>query len=318
MRTKSFCAPLLCALLAVSAGCGNRVSSAQRANVQKAVDNRSPAQIVTLSPPLEAVSPVTLNVAGGGERFQTSVAGGSITARNLWVYRPFAARTQPVRCVVMAPAGSHLFDGMNLGEGDANEHVGYLSSGIAVIACEVDGAIPDGQESHAAIAAAAKKFVAARAGIRNMQAAIDVAERLPWIDKKHIYVAGHSSAATLALQTAAYDKRVAGCIALAPEVNVPRFVGMAGQIEAAGATGLVQTLDALSPHNNIARLTKPMFLFRADDDTVIRPADVDAFAQAVQKTNKSVTLKTASSGGHYDSMVKQGIPTASAWLLKQP
>ena len=299
-------------------GCGKNVSPAERLAVQKAVENRAATQTASLATPLEQMLPLRLNETVRGQQYQTVSSGGSITARQIWIYKPDAAKNGPVRCVVMAPAGSHLFDGMNLSSGDSDEHTLYLFSGIAVIACEVDGALPDNDQSDKAITSAAQKFIAARAGIRNMQSALDIAQSLPWIDKNHIYAAGHSSAATLALQTAAYDKRVAGCIALAPEVNVPRFVQGAGQIEAAGATGLVQTLDALSPHNNLTRLTKPVFLFCAEDDSVIRPADVKAFAADLKKTNKSVTLQTVSDGGHYEAMIKHGIPSASQWLLKQP
>ena len=307
------------ALLAGCAGCSKPASPAETAAVVQSVVSRPVSAPVSLHPPLEQIPAPPPGPDDPGEFYRTELLGGDIVSRKIWIYKPFAAKTKPVRCVVMAPAGSHLFDGMNLAEGDAQEHTYYFAGGYAVIACEVDGAIPDGQENDdKAVVAGAKAFVAAKAGIRNVQAAIDVAESLPWIDKKHIYVAGHSSAATLALQAAAFDSRVAGCIALAPEVNVPRFVQGAGAIERAGAPGLQATLAALSPHNNIARLTKPVFLSVASDDDVVRPADVKGFAETLQKTNPATTFLPVASGGHFDGMMKEGRAGALEWLNKQP
>lgn len=301
------------------AGCSKPVSPAETAAAAQSVATRPASAPVTLNPPLEAMSVSPPGPDDPGEFYRTEIAGGDVVARKIWVYKPFAAKTRQVRCIVMAPAGSHLFDGMNLSEGDAQEHTYYFAGGYAVIACEVDGAIPEEKMGDdAAVVSGAKAFVAAKAGIRNVQAAMDVAQSLPWVDKKHIYVAGHSSAATLALETTAFDSRVAGCIALAPEVNVPRFVQGADAIERAGVPGLQAMLAAVSPHNNAARLTKPVYIAVANDDDVVRPADVKAFAETLQKTNPAVKFYPVASGGHFDGMMNQGRAGAVEWLKKQP
>lgn len=73
---------------------------------------------------------------------------------------------------------------------------------------------------------AIKKFMHAQAGVKNAQMAISTAlAELPILDPQRVYVAGHSSAATLALLVAANDKRVKGCIAYAPCVDVPGWIG---------------------------------------------------------------------------------------------
>lgn len=268
------------------------IPPAELATVVKSVESRPAPAPVVLDPPLQSAVPETVRESGmlGGERYRVKLAGADLKSRNIWIYRPDASRNAPVRCVVMAPAGSHLFDGMNLADGDTEEHSQYFYADVAVVACEVDGAIPDGQENDDNTAATgAKAFTEAKAGIHDVQAALDVAESLSWVDKKHIYVAGHSSSATLALETMAFDPRVVGCIALAPEVNVPRFVQGEAAIERAGAPGLSAMLAAVSPHNNIARLTKPLYIAVASDDEVVRPADVKTLAETLQKTNPTVS-----------------------------
>jgi hypothetical protein len=55
-------------------------------------------------------------------------------------------------------------------------------------------------------------------------------------------------------------------------------------------------------------------LFTAADDTNVPSSSIVAFATELQKTNMKVHLVTVKSGGHYDSMIHQGIPAAIDWL----
>lgn len=297
-------------------GC-NSVAPAEKAKVQKNVTTRIPGTAQPV-PAINALAWKTLTDAG--HQVSTTRLHGGREGDRLILYRPPLTPGQTVPCIVMAPAGTRLFHGILLGEGDAQEHARYLEAGFAVVACEIDGPIDDAKmDDSKAMVAAAKKFQEANAGIRNMQEALDVAETLPWVDKKRIFVAGHSSAATLALQTAAFEQhRIAGCIALAPGVDVPKHLGMMlGLLESSGATGLRATLDTLSPHNNINRLTKPLFLFCAKDDSVIEESSVAAFAAAVKKKNAQVTYKTVPTGDHFDAMIQNGIPAAAEWAKQQ-
>lgn len=310
-------ATVFAAAFCFAAGCQS-VAPVEKAKVQKSVT----ARIAGTAQPTPAIAALPWKtLSDQGHQAATTRLHGGREGDRLILYRPPVAPGKTVPCIVMAAAGTRLFHGILLGEGDGEEHLRYLEAGFAVVACEIDGPLDDAKaDDSKAMVAAAKKFQAANAGIRNMQEALDVAESLPWVDRKRIFVAGHSSAGTLALQTAAFEQsRIAGCIAHAPGVDVPKHLGMMlGLLESSGATGLRATLDTLSPHNNVNRLTKPLFLFCARDDSVIEEASVAAFAAAVKKKNPNVTYQTVPTGDHFDAMIKDGIPAAAAWAKSQP
>jgi dipeptidyl aminopeptidase/acylaminoacyl peptidase len=233
----------------------------------------------------------------------------------LWVYLPTGAppdRTLPT--VLIAPAGSRLFHGMTLGNGDRPEHVPYVAEGLAVVAYEIDGPIAEGATA-AQLWDAITAYRKAKAGVDNAKAAIAYAlAKVPQVDPRRIYAVGHSSAATLALQVAEQDEQIAASIAFAPVVNVSDRLGsMATQLDR-GEPGMMDFLRRMSPDTNVARLKVPTLLFYAKDDDVVPTAKIDAFANELRKTNPNVKVITAPSGGHYGSMKEQGIPAAIAWL----
>jgi dipeptidyl aminopeptidase/acylaminoacyl peptidase len=216
--------------------------------------------------------------------------------------------------VLIAPAGSRLWHGMALGDGDRPEHVPYVREGFAVVAYEIDGPMAErptaAQEAEAIVA-----FRNAKAGVDNAKAAIDYAlAKVPQVDPRRIYVVGHSSAATLALQVAEQDERVAACVAFAPVVNVgDRLAPVAAALDQR-QPGTMDFLRQASPDANVARLKAPTLLFYAADDSRALTTTVAAFANELVKTNSNVKVITVPSGGHYTSMIKNGIPAAIAWL----
>lgn len=58
----------------------------------------------------------------------------------------------------------------------------------------------------------------------------------------------------------------------------------------------------------------PLFLFHADDDTKVTTAELDTFNRRLQQHNRHVKFARVSTGNHYDSMIRQGIPQAIRWL----
>ena len=291
---------------------GGRASAEERARIQGEVANRPPAPMDMLPTTRDLIwSPVKGTGVQRAQFFRFGLPNGEV-----WVYLPPQARSGPVPCVVIAPAGTRLFHGIGLGSGDEPEHLPYVRAGYAVVAYAISANLMDKNfEDGDLVAKQATKFMEVDAGIADARAALNYAYTLPWIDKKRIFVTGHSSAATLALQVAAFEnKRLAGCIAFAPAVDVTGKIGYAGNmVEKLGAKGLRAKLDALSPHNNVARLTLPLFLFCAEDDSVVRERDVRAFAESVKKGNPAVTYASVPAGEHYDAMIKDGIPAAIAW-----
>jgi dipeptidyl aminopeptidase/acylaminoacyl peptidase len=192
--------------------------------------------------------------------------------------------------------------------------VPYVREGFAVVAYEIDGPLPN-QPTAAQEAEAIEAFRSANAGVDNARAAIDYAlAKVPQVDPQRIYVVGHSSAATLALQVAEQDERVAACVAFAPVVKVGDQLARVAEALDQRQPGAMDFLRQASPDTNVGRLKAPTLLFYATDDSRALTTTVAAFASELAKTNPNVKVVTVPSGGHYTSMIKNGIPAAIAWL----
>lgn len=237
----------------------------------------------------------------------------------VWIYVPEKKPEGKVPCILIAPAGSSLVTGMKLSEGDSKEHIPYVKAGNIVVAYALDGDFDEEKKSDAVFLAAAKAFKESDAGVANAKAALDYAlAKVPAIDPKRIYTAGHSSAGTVALVVAAKEPRIAGCMAYAPATDLgkripaPLVVGLDKQIP-----GFRQFLVSNSPIQNAPKITCPVLLFYALDDSNIPIAQTENFLRLMGKTNKKVTYIRTKTGDHYDSMIARGIPHGINWIKKQ-
>ena len=277
-----------------------------------------PAPVATLQIDRTAFPerPATRRLGRGVQFSEVALRGsGPAQAMKIWIYFPEGQHaTASLPCIFVAPAGSTLITGMALGEGDRAEHLPYVREGFAVVSYELDGDLPDGvgRASNARFAAAARKFMAAEGGISNAKMAIEyVLAKVPEVDPKRLYCAGHSSAATLALQLAAKEPRMKACIAYAPATDI---VARHGE-------GLVNDMDRLAPGAkrfltdyspvNMPAPQCPVFLFHAEDDSNVPCEQSKEYASTRGDRVKIVTVPT---GDHYDSMINRGIPAAIDWL----
>lgn len=156
------------------------------------------------------------------------------------------------------------------------------------------------------------------AGLTNGKAAIDyVLENFNQIDSERIYSTGHSSGATISLMMAAHDSRLRGAIAYAPGPSIKDHFGSGALTFLTLFYGLDRDFNKkYSPLNNVKKLTCPIFLFQAKDDTITPYENMEKFYKALNKHNKSVTLKVVDEGGHYNSMLYEGIPAGIEWILE--
>ncbi len=236
----------------------------------------------------------------------------------LWAYLPNPLPSGKLPCVLIAPAGSRLFHGMSLDVGDRVEHLPYVRRGFAVVAYQLDGKMQD-QPTDAQARDAIEKFSDAHAGIDNAAAAINYIEaKIPQIDPKRIYAVGHSSAGTLALQVAQNDPRIAACVAFAPACDLGARLQRAQRVLETLQSGSHDFFVKLSPDQNIGRLKCPTMLFTAADDRNVPTESIVAFATQLRHTNAHVKLVQVPTGGHYNAMIKQGVPAAIEWLEHLP
>jgi dipeptidyl aminopeptidase/acylaminoacyl peptidase len=238
----------------------------------------------------------------------------------LWVYLPERADAPKLPCVLIAPAGSNLFTGKSLGEGDRPEHLPYVRAGFAVVSYELDGALASGQKlTNRSLLAAFNSFREAQAGVANARMAIDyILAKIPQIDPERIYTAGHSSAATLSLLVAEHEPRVKACIAYAPATDIEAHLGAHDvDLLATVLPGFRDFIREYSPLAAVSQLRCPLFIFNADDDSVVPPEQSARFAAEVSKVNPNVTYVRVPTGNHYDSMIKEGVPRGISWLKAQ-
>lgn len=228
----------------------------------------------------------------------------------LWVYLPEGQHAPgSLPCVLICGAGSTMLEGMMLSEGDEPEHIPYVKAGFAVVAYELDGGELDEVDAYDA-------FRNSKAGLVNARNALEfVLAKVPEVNPKQIYSAGHSSAGTMSLLFAEHEPRLAGCIAFAPCSDVQKFIGgLRLRMMKSTHQGVVDFVVQSSPKTHVSRLNCPVFLFHAHDDDVVDVAETEEFVSLLRLQGRDVTLKTVPGGGHYDAMIASGIPEAINWL----
>ena len=189
---------------------------------------------------------------------------------------------------------------------------------MVVVHYSLDGPLKESERQDLkAVKAAYLKFKAASGGITNGSLAIDFAlQRIPEVNPNKLYSAGHSSAGTVSLLLAATDSRINACIAYAAEYDVQRrFRGLAQDTRYRRTLpGLAMFARSTSPLALRDAILCPVFVFHASSDRVVAVKESRRFVGLLKRTNKNVTYVEGSRGGHYNSMIKQGIPKAIKWL----
>jgi len=227
-------------------------------------------------------------------------------------------------CVLVGPAGTNLLTGNSLD--DPNYHdetLPYALAGYVAVTYSLDGPLPAGSDGSNTqdLAKAYRGFSTAHAGLANSRTALEfVLARLPMVDPGRIFAAGHSSAGTLALLFAGHEPRLKGCMAYAPAVDVAKRLGPIVRLLSMGNQfpGIVDFVTRSSPRTHLALIKCPVFLFWAADDQNVDPSDLQLFAADLGKIRQGVVTRTVPAGGHYESMINPGIPSAIDWLRTLP
>ena len=237
----------------------------------------------------------------------------------LRVYIPEGThRPNSLGCVLLPPAGTNLLTGSAIDEGDYHdEALPYAEAGYVVVHFSLDGALKN--ESSTELIKAYPQFKAAMAGMVNARNAMQFAEKkIPAVNPHQIFIAGHSSAGTLALLFASHDPTLKGCLAYAPDTDLK--VSMRKVVNPsleAILPGVRTFIEKSSPMEYANSMHVPVFLFHAKDDQVVRSSASDAYMAKLTTFGKQASFRKVESGGHYESMIKQGIPLGIKWLNQQ-
>lgn len=310
---------LLVAMHSGLAGCDKRDKTAPDASMpQKTSPDATVAKSANSSPSQAAATipfpPRPVPTAGFGpniEFYDIHLAGSRPgLPMQINVYLPKGQHNvQSLPCIFIAPAGSAMHGGM-IDPTDRPEHLPYVVAGYAVVAYELSGTLertPGKEPTEQQIINSITGFMAADGGLINGKYAIDYTlARFPEIDPKHLFACGHSSAAVVALNLARGDTRIAACCAYAPPSDVEAWWPVA-DIDPA-VPGFAAFAKAKSPVRHIADFHCPIYLFHADDDKAVALSDNVKFAKAMEAAGKPITFDRITTGDHYQSMIRQGIP----------
>ena len=282
------------------------VGSTPANNASRSRSNAS-AALQTAIAPASALRPPTAPVQGVLRgAFSVEADSGPQT---IWVYLPMAATAQAksLPCVMVAASGGTAVSGVALGDGDVAEHLPYVRAGFAVIAYDVEGDAERLQDYEPAIRA----FMRSDAGLRNAERArVNALALFPEIDPDRVFAAGHSSSATLALLLASRNPAIKGVVAYAPAADPLNGVDadVLREIEAV-FPDIRRFTEAHAPAN--CRPVVPVLLVHSRVDEVLPYESSQRYASA---NSDRVTLVTLDQGGHYDSMIAEGMPRGVAWL----
>lgn len=230
-----------------------------------------------------------------------------------------------VPCILVAAAGSNLLHGKQLDDLTYTDEVmPYVDAGMIAIQYSQDGngidQAEDERQELSMLPGCFKEFSKANGGVTNGQIALDFAlEKFSQIDRERIYCAGHSSAGTISLQLASTDSRISRCIAYAPAPSLTkRFAEILDDPSIHQLLpGLRTYIDTWSPDQRISRFHCPIFIFQARDDSNTPYRDTKQFCDAMKAAEQDVELFTTPRGGHYQSMIDEGIPAAIQWLQRK-
>ena len=142
--------------------------------------------------------------------------------------------------------------------------------------------------------------------------------KVPQVDPQRIFIAGHSSAGTLALLAPAYEPRLKGCVAYAAISNVRTRLQpiMSDRAAQRAFPGLDQFIVRSSPLVHSKEINCPVFLFHAMDDSNVTYDQSASFNKRLMSEGKTLEYVEVPTGNHYDSMIQQGIPRAIPWLKR--
>src|SRR5262245_38673314 len=134
----------------------------------------------------------------------------------------------------------------------------------------------------------------------------------PRLDPNSVFVAGHSSAATLALTLCARLESLRGCVAYAPDVDLIRSRGEIADMLEPYVPGERAFLASISPIELVDQIRSPVMIFNARDDDVVPIAEIENYARRAERAHVTLRRVVVDHGGHYTSMIEEGIPAGIA------
>jgi dienelactone hydrolase len=266
-------------------------------------------------PEMHAVAPGVLR----GEIVLTWNTGST---SKLWIYLPDAGgraildRSLPV-VLIASSAGTDGLTGAVPTEADEAEHIPWARAGFAVVAYELDGALPETDVSAQDYLKAIRSFRDTGGGLLNLLEADKVAKDLyPEIDADRVVLVGSGSAGTVALnaaRTTSMRKWVRAVVVFSPKLDVVGALEkpLLDALEAQ-QPGIARFAREASPGLVPEQLKVPTFLFETREGDA---ASIERYADAMRAAGQRPQL-IVSDGDPYVAMVREGIDLAIVWTQR--
>jgi dienelactone hydrolase len=229
-------------------------------------------------------------------------------------------------CVLVPAGGKNPFHGYSLLPPNELEPLfPYSAKGFVVVHFSVDGALPrenytnqsrfwdDFQTSHRA-------FKKSNSGVENAVMAYEfVRQKIPAVNPKHIFVAGELSGATLALQFASQEPRIAGCVAMSP------FVDMTATLkDLAVPTGrydliaqMKESAETFSPLSLTEKIKCPVLITYVRELSDLPRREAEEFVAKLRLTNDSVDFRQTEVVPEDPYYANMKYMNSAAWLRTQ-
>jgi dienelactone hydrolase len=262
--------------------------------------------------------------------YQVAFPRGTHVSR-LVVFLPTKSAKPKLPCVFVAPSATAPLYGQTIDDETLVYHhyINYAKAGYAVIGYDIDGYIDQIDRINETtlvtqpdklVISSLKAYKASDAGVLNAKLAIDYAvARLPQIDPDAMYTVGAGAGGTTSLMVAATDSRIKAAIAYSPTIDVPKQYSSLVETISKAVPGYKDFIDRSSPHRNIEKMNKPIFIFHDDRLKETSLEDTTNFVALVKKNNSLISLthdqdKEFPSG---DDMTSTSINQAIEWLNTQ-
>jgi dipeptidyl aminopeptidase/acylaminoacyl peptidase len=217
-----------------------------------------------------------------------------------WLFIPRGAEKKPTSAVLRIPAGGSIFKPAVLGLGTVPEIEPYVRAGYVTMVMSFRGTL-DNQG----------KFSGSRGGLDDVLSALEFLKKQPEVNPKSIFVAGHSSAATLTLRVAQVSNIPRAVAAFSPVTEWTEFFKK--RLDNFSDESR-KFLAGSSPLTHAAQTGCPVLLTHGTADRVVPLSHSKRMAEKLKAAKKQCEFVALPQGDHYYSMLRAGIPLSLCWF----
>ncbi len=217
-----------------------------------------------------------------------------------WLFVPRGSEKSPAAAVLRIPAGGNLFKPAVLGLGTVPEVEPYVSAGYVTMVMSFRGTLDNGGD-----------FSRSRGGLDDVLAAAEFLKKQPEVDPKNIFVAGHSSAASLTLRLAQVSDIPRAVAAFSPVVDwTERYSKRLKDVSDETRKFLTES----SSLTHAGETKCPVLLTHGTADRMVPLSQSESLAAKLRELKKPCEFVTIPEGDHYYSMLRAGIPLSVAYF----